>query len=67
MGALGSSFVVPCTDPRELYGAVLSELCKGRYSGPESSHTLLNDMALSRMLGGQFFSIPAAPGKAVRN
>lgn len=49
LAALGSSLVVPCIDPHE----------------PELPHTLLNDMVLSRMLGGQFFSIPGGPGKAV--
>lgn len=56
-----------CTDPYEIYGAVLPELCKGGYSGPEWPHTPLSDMTLSRMLVDQFFSIPGDPGKAWPN
>lgn len=53
-----------CTDPYEIYGAVLPELCKGGYSGPEWPHTPLSDTTLSRMLVDQFFSIPGDPGKS---
>ena len=46
-------------------GQFCLSFAKGGYTGPELPHTLLNDMVLSRMLGGQFFSIPGGPGKAV--